>query len=111
MARGLLGFRVGTEGVGFQVLGLRVGTEGVGSWILGFRVGTAGVGTCSASITFSSSSFCFFTKATEGPCHTPTFDDSVPASSSSLLPFRLELSDQKVYEPQIRALLGTTSPF
>ena len=32
-------------------------------------------------------------------------------SSSSLLLSSLELSDAKVYEPQIRALLGTASQF
>jgi len=36
--------------------------------------------------------------------HTPTF-------SSALLLSSLELSDAKVYEPQIRALLGTASHF
>ena len=34
-----------------------------------------------------------------------------PVSSSSLLLSSLELSDTKVYEPQIRALLGTASHF
>jgi len=33
------------------------------------------------------------------------------SSSSSLLLSRLELSDTKVYEPQIRALLGTAAHF
>jgi hypothetical protein len=30
---------------------------------------------------------------------------------SSLLPMSLELSDAKVYEPEMRALLGTASQF
>jgi len=35
----------------------------------------------------------------------------VPYSSSSLLLSRLELSETQVYEPYIRALLGTASHF
>jgi len=46
-----------------------------------------------------------------GPLGDSTFRKTQSGSSSSLLLSRLELSDTKVYEPQIRALLGTASHF
>ena len=47
------------------------------------------------------------------PSHLPPLNRSNPTPffSSSLLLSSLELNDAKVYEPQIRALLGTSSHF
>ena len=43
--------------------------------------------------------------------HLVPADPRQPSSSSSLLLSSLELSDTQVYEPSIRALLGTASHF
>jgi len=49
------------------------------------------------------------TRCAESGEKIPSSSSSSSSSSASLLLSSLELSDTKVYEPQIRALLGTAS--
>jgi len=56
--------------------------------------------------------YCCVLRTRQGLCvFSDVFPDSPRASSSSLFLSSLELSDAKVYEPQIRARLGTASHF